>query len=238
MIKLPRASTILTAMGCIGVVLTGITSARAARKYDQAETKKERIKAVLPPVVAGTASIACVVGSHCIDQRTISNLTKTVAGLMVTADRFERYKQEVIERHGEEEHQEIMNKILTEECDPPEIWIPGFVGEASVLVPNNFAQKEVKRIFYDEYSDRYFESTMSKVLEAEYHYNRDYEGLGDVEHNRFYEYLGLKPIVSDVGYETCGGLWWIDFNNRLVVRSDGQEIVVIETVFTPDHPYE
>ena len=235
--QLPKASTILTALGCVGVVLTGIASARAAKEFEEAETTKEKVKAVAKPAAVGAVTIGCIVGSHCIDQRTISRLTKTVASLMVTAENFDKYKNEVKERYGEEVHQDIINKIMTEKCDPPDIWIPGAFGGCSELIPTNLGTKEVQRIFYDQYSKRYFESSLSKVLEAEYHYNRDYEGHGDVEHNQFYEYLGLKPIPGDEGYDVCGGLWWIDFNHRRTVVN-GQEVIVIETVFTPEHPTE
>lgn len=49
-------------------------------------------------------------------------------------------------------------------------------------------------LFYDGYSQRYFESKISQVLQAEYHLNRNFAIGADVTLNDFYLFLGIDRI--------------------------------------------
>ena len=97
-------------------------------------------------------------------------------------------------------------------------------------------EPEVSRTFYDSFSQRYFESTIEKVIQAEYHLNRNFMFAGVIPLNDFYEFLGLeKTELGDaVGWSNCNGdIYWIDFDHHRLTLDDGMEIYVIDMVFEP-----
>lgn len=60
--------------------------------------------------------------------------------------------------------------------------------------------------------------------------------LGDaVTVNDFYEFLGLCGLADgdNMGWDWEMGISWLDFNHR-VIHKNGEKVLVIEMVFTPD----
>lgn len=227
--KLP---TLLSVVACLGVVATAVSSSKAAVKAEKTDDTDEKLKAYLPVVAVAAGTMACICGSNYINRK--RQLSLIGAMTMMNAE-YARYQNAVCETYGEKAHQQMLTMA---KCNPPDIWVPGLT-TTSMLIPNNLQECETVRTFYDARTKRYFESTLSKVLEAEYHYNRDYTGIGEVDYNRFCEYVGLDPIEGDEDvFNVEGGLWWIDFNNRLEVLDDGMEVIVIETEFGPENPAE
>ena len=95
-------------------------------------------------------------------------------------------------------------------------------------------------MFYDSFSQRYFTSTMSSVLNAQYHVNRNFVLKGWSNLNELYDFLGLEKHSGGdiIGWSADemfeGGLTpWIDFENRLVKMDDGLECYIISTLFEP-----
>jgi hypothetical protein len=95
-------------------------------------------------------------------------------------------------------------------------------------------------LFYDSFSQRYFTSTMSSVLNAQYHVNRNFALRGWSDLNELYDFLGLEEHSGGdvIGWSADemieGGLTpWIDFENRLVEMDDGLECYIISTLFEP-----
>ena len=91
-------------------------------------------------------------------------------------------------------------------------------------------------MFYDSFSKRYFESSVNRVIQAEYYLNRDFAFGGRISVNYLYELLGLEPIDGgdDIGWGLDSGLCWVDFNHYKSVLDDGLEIYVIDMNFLPD----
>ena len=92
------------------------------------------------------------------------------------------------------------------------------------------------RLFYDTYSKRYFESSINRVLQAEYYLNRDFAIGGYRSVNDFYEFLGIAPINGgdEIGWDIATGLAWIDFNHYKTVLDDGLEVCVIDMDWLPE----
>lgn len=136
--------------------------------------------------------------------------------------------------YGEEAHQKIIDSIAKEHCN--DVYLSGqdICGWNSLDFDEH--DPDENRLFYDEYSRRYFESSVSRVLQAEYHLNRNFVMSGYLPVNDFYEMLGLSAIDGGeyVGWNCDDGLYWIDFNHRKTVLDDGLEVYVIEMVWTPD----
>lgn len=240
-------SIVTVGVSIAGVITTAILASKAAPKaqkrlddlkHDTPEpTKLEVIKAVAPAysaaAVSGSLTIACIIGTSLLNRKSQASLASAYALLN---HNYQRYRQTVKKIFGEDADQKVMNEIVTSECTNPPIYSMTGWGEGSL----DFDAPEETLLFYDSYSERYFNSTISHVLQAEYHLNRNFCLGGDVSVNMFYEFLGLDPIIGGDKFvwDISGGIGWIDFNHRTVkLEPDGNleclECHVIDFEFSP-----
>ena len=177
-----NSATILTVAAAAGVITTSILSAKAAIKASRVLAHKEEekgekltfeetISAVwtiyIPPVVAGMSTIACVFGANILNQRQQASLASAYA---LVDSSYKEYKAKLKELYGEEAHNNIVDAIASEKCDEVHISAGGLTSAYTQEIESDAEP----RLFYDEYSGRYFETTIEKVLLAEYHLNRNY----------------------------------------------------------------
>lgn len=241
-----NSATILTVAAAAGVITTSILSAKAAIKasqvlaYREEEkgeklTLEETMSAVwtiyIPPVVAGLSTIACVFGANILNKRQQASLASAYA---LIDSSYKEYKAKLKELYGEEAHNNIVDAIAAEKCDEVHISAGGLTSAYTQEIESDTEP----RLFYDEYSGRYFETTIEKVLLAEYHLNRNYILRGFARLNEFYEFLGLEPTDygESVGWDVCGEIYWIDFNHRKAFigdDNDGFECYIIEMPYYP-----
>lgn len=102
-------------------------------EIDEAETKKDILityagtcasvaKVYAPSVVLGATATACLIGEHCVMQKKVNNLEKTVASLSaayIAVDKaFKAYRKRVIDKYGKEEDEKLRYDIHEEvvEC--------------------------------------------------------------------------------------------------------------------------
>ena len=241
-----NSATILTVAAAAGVITTSVLSAKAAIKASRVLAHKEEekgekltfeetISAVwtiyIPPVVAGISTIACVFGANILNQRQQASLASAYA---LIDNSYKEYKAKLKELYGEEAHNNIVDSIAAEKCDEANISAGGLTSAYTQEIESDAEP----RLFYDEYSGRYFETTIEKVLLAEYHLNRNYILRGFARLNEFYEFLGLEPTDygETVGWDICGAIYWIDFNHRKAFigdDNDGFECYIIEMPYYP-----
>lgn len=239
------APTIFTVLGIAGVVATGILSARAANKtrnelqmtdFDEPEewsvSKNFRYgwENYIPPIAVGVVTIICIASSDILNKRAQMSLTSAYALLHTSYNDYQRKNKEL---YGEEAHRKIIDSLAAEKAEDVYMSTTGIVS-SSCLAFNDRADEETK-LFYDSYAKRYFESTLSQVLEAEYHLNRDFTMGGDAVINNFYGLLGIEPIKDGdiIGWFLSDELRWIDFDHHKTVLDDGLEVYIIDFVFTP-----
>ena len=249
-VKLKNASpTILTFLGVTGVIATTITAVRATPKaiekikrdsrinhdgdpcgYSMAEAIKSAWVYYIPSAVIGVSTIVCIVGANVLNKRQQASLSSAYA---LINNSYNEYKEKLRELYGEEAHQKIIDSIAKEHCE--DIYLSGqdICGWNSLDFDEH--DPDDNRLFYDVYSRRYFESSISRVLQAEYHLNRNFVISGHLPVNDFYEMLGLSAIDggNKVGWNG-DELLWIDFNHRKTVLDDGLEVYIIEMVWTPE----
>ena len=239
-----NSSTVLTIIGTFGVIATSIMTAKATVKAfeiineEECEKKRELTKkevvvlagpSYFPAILVGVSTIACILGANVLNKRQQAMLSSAYA--LANAS-FKEYKNKVKELYGEEAHNNIVSAIAVEKAKNSHVTAAYMCGECDLSIDDN----DEPRLFYDEFSERYFETTTEQVLEAEYHLNRNYILRGDASLNEFYEFLGLeKTDYGDVlGWAPLDeGMYWIDFNHRKVVLEDGLECYVIEMPFEP-----
>lgn len=245
-----NTSTILTCLGGAGVIATSVMAVKATPKalklVEKAEEKKgrkltkwEKTKTItpsyIPSFIVGAATISSIFGANVLNRRQQASLMSAYALLDSS---YKDYKNKLVELYGEEAHQNIMDSIAVEKAE--DIYInASYLGSGCNLATEESSSKPV--LFYDEYSERFFETTIEQVITAEYHLNRNYILRGSSVLNELYDFLGLEPTDygSTIGWAPMDdGMYWIDFNHRKAVAEDGTEFYILEMPFAPGLEYD
>ena len=235
-----NASTILTCMGGAGVIATSVLAVKATSKalkvLEKAKeekgeelTKLEVVKvtgpAYIPAVAVGVTTIACIFGANVLNKRQQASLMSAYALLDSS---YKEYKNKVIELYGEEADAHVREEIVKDHYEN-----------------ENIEVEDGKQLFYDQNSERYFHSTMDKVIAAEYAINRKISLWGGAYLNEFYEALDIEPVDygSSLGWSSgmlMSAAWtsWLEFSHDNVVMDDGLEVCIISTTIEPAYDYE
>lgn len=235
-----NASTILTVIGGAGVVATAVLAVRetpkAMRNVQEATEEKgeelttfEVIKAAgpayIPAVIAGTATLACIFGANVLNKRQQAALMSAYALLDTN---FKNYQKKAEELYGEGAGIRIREELAKDEYEETDIRV-----------------EEGKELFYDMYSNRYFQSTLYDVQQAEYRLNRNLITRDYAYLNEFYEELGIEPVYAgySLGWSRGANLdiyWqeWIDFDHEKVTMDDGLECHIIKMQCEPIPDFE
>lgn len=249
--------TILTGVGVVGVVVTAVFTAKATPKALERLEKEKTIKMAengenltrmdtiaacwtyyVPAVTAGIATIGCIFGANVLNHRQQASLASAYA---LVSHSYADYKRKVKELYGEEAHKNIAQSLAVEKAKDISLYGQTLVGECGLDFED---AHEETRLFYDSFSERYFESTISRVLQAEYHLNRNFMFGGYISLNEFYKFLGLEEteLGATVGWNNCNGdIYWIDFDHVKAMIDDGLngevECYIIDMVYQPDETY-
>ena len=227
--------TILSCIGGAGVIATTVMAVKATPKairlIKEAEEKKgekltrmETIQATAttyaPSAFLGIATIGSIFGANVLNKRSQAALMSAYSLIDQT---FRDYKTHVEEEYGEESNAHIREKIAKDR----------YVEQKTELGGET-------KLFYDFYSGRYFNSTMEKVLAAEFALNRQII-LGECAYlNDFYQELGIPfiDVGDEVGWSRghmCETYLqeWVDFNHQDVIQEDGLECCIITFMQDP-----
>ena len=235
-----NSSTILTCLGGIGVVATSVMAVKATPKamklLEQAKeekgedlTKMEVVRvagpAYIPSIVTGASTIACIFGANALNKRQQAALASAYALLN---NSYKEYKKKVEELYGEAADVRVREEIAKDKYEEEEITV-----------------EEGKQLFYDDFSQRYFESTMADVIRAEYEINKKISNWGGASLNEFYEQLDIPQVDYGEFLGWSSGTlmetkWtqWLDFEHEKVVMDDGLECYIITISDEPMYEYE
>lgn len=86
----------------------------------------------------------------------------------------------------------------------------------------------------------FFESSLNRVIQAEYYSNRDFAIGTQLSVNDFYGFLGLDPIDDgdEIGWTMSSGYSWIDFRHYKTTLEDGLEVCIIDMDYVPELDFE
>lgn len=234
-----NSPTILTCIGGVGVIATSIMAVKATPKalqcIEQAKeekgedlTKLETVKAAgpvyIPAALTGIGTLACIFGANALSKRQQASLASAYALLNTS---YNEYRKKVDELYGEDAGANVRAGIAKDKYDEEDITV-----------------SEEKQLFFDQFSGRYFESTIEDVQRAEYRVNRDLVMRDYVSLNEFYEHLGVPTIEAgeSLGWSNGGNFaayWqtWIDFSHQKTLIDDDLECYIIhmQTEPTPDY---
>ena len=236
-----NSATILTCVGAAGVIATTVTAVKATPKammlLDKAKeekgddlTKLEVVKITapvyIPSAVLGVSTLACIFGANVLSSRGQAALMSAYA---LVDSGYKDYRKKVDELYGEEAGTEVRAGIAKDKYE-----------EQPPAQPS-----DGKRLYYDYYSDRYFEAAPFAVQKAEYEVNRTLMMDDVVMLNEWYNQIGLKPLEhgDDFGWTTYANMdayWqtWIDFHHEKVIMDDGLECIIISFAQDPYPDFE
>ena len=234
-----NASTILTCMGGAGVIATFVTAVKATPKalslLEKAKEEKEELTildtvriagpAYISTILVGASTIVCIFGANILNKRQQATLMSAYALL---DNSYKEYKDKVKELYGEDTDREVRNEIAKD-----------------IKEDEKFPVEDGKQLFYDEFSQRYFESTTEDVLRAEYELNRLLSRDDRVFLNDFYELLGIETVdygdyLGWSSYELVEMCWycWVEFEHAKVILDDGLECTIITMRMEPTFDFE
>ena len=206
--SLKKASpTILTCIGAAGVVATAVLAVKATPKADsliKADSRRNH-------------DGDCIFGANTLNKKQQASLASAYA---LVNRSYSDYKHKLKELYGEDAHKKIMESIAAEKSSMPPITATGGFSNSSLEFED---ANEEQRLFYDSFSKRYFQATISQVLQAEYHINRNMVLGAFVTLNDFYDFLGISHVEGGdvVGWLLSDGMYWIDFDNSKAMVDDG-----------------
>lgn len=241
-----NSATVLAIAGAVGVVATVITTTRAAPKairlLNEAKEREDHdltiwqkmqvaIPVYIPVILTGSVTIFCILSSNILNKASQASF---MSAYMMIDQSYKNYQRKLKELYGQEAHDKIIESLAVEKAEAP--YITGIGMYQIVDLSIDEALHGPKLLFYETLSERFFESTLESVLEAEYHTNRNYILNGIQTVSEWYDFLGLTPTVDD-----CRMGWvpmdvdetWIDFTHRKAYLEDGTEFYIIEIMQTP-----
>lgn len=221
---------ILTCVGAVGTIATTVTAVKATPKaillLDDAKkekgeelTKLETVKiagpAYVPTAILGVSTLACIFGANMLNHRTQASIMSAYA---LIDNGYKDFRKKVDEVYGEEAGGQVRAGIAKDKYE-----------ESSVKVTDND-----KRLYFDYYSNRYFEAKPFDVQKAEYELNRTLMMDDGVCLNDWYKLIDIEPLEhgEDFGWSTSTNMdayWqtWIDFRHEKTTMDDGLECIII-----------
>lgn len=223
---------ILTGLGVAGVVSTAVATGYSTvkaidvlnkEKMRQASLKQKFMltwKLYLPPVFAGAASIACIIGANSVNTKRNAAL----AGLYSLSEAtLKRYQDKVVETLGENKAEGIKDEIAQD-----------------ILLDNETSNTAIintgrgNMLCFDVMSGRYFLSDIEVIRRIVNDLNHDLLGVMWVPLNDFYYAMGLEGVKmgDELGW-TVDELIDIQFRSRLA--DDKTPCLVLDYDLTPRH---
>ena len=238
-LSLKRATpTILAVIGSGGVVATTILAVKAtpkAMKLKAAEESDDKLEIVkvcwkcyIPTAIVGASTIACIIGSNVLNHHQRAGLISAYA--MLTQS-YREYREAAKSVYGDDADKKIIAQTAKEVM---------VTSDGNSLYFPELDKNSEEVLFYDEYSKRYFTSSMASVINAEYHINRNLALRGCVSVNEFYEFLGIDQIKGgdDIGWQIdelmCDGLMWLDFEHCPTKLEDSMECFIVSFMCDPE----
>lgn len=220
-----------------GVVTTGVLSAKAGWKargiVDQAMAEDEYGNApeeltlqeiaqmtwmeFTLPVISGAGTIASAVGTHTIHTKRANAMAALYA---VTSNKLDDMSEKAEELLGPKKTQQLNNEIAQRQVDRN----PVDNSEVIILDEND-------ELCYDEWSGRWFKSSMNKIEGAINAINRQLIDEGDASLNDFYERVGLPTITMGSSFGWSGEK--IDGRFGAVTAHDGRPAISVSFYQTP-----
>lgn len=188
--------------------------------YSWRDVMRSSWRCYVPAALVGLTSASCIFGAIVLTNKQNASLVSSYAFL---DNAFKQYRLKTDELFGPGADLRVRTELAKSKYSDFES-----------------TDSDDAILFYDQYSERYFERSKETVILAEYNLNRDLVLKNEVTLNDFYELLDLPPteLGSKIGwsYEVIGAFYrygWIDFEHETVTMFDDVECTIINMPFSP-----
>lgn len=227
---------ILTGFAVAGTVITLIETVKATmeaceivvvetecnslREHVKEEGVADTIKLVgknyITPIGWATLTIAAVIGSHSIS----SHRAAVLAGAYAASEsKLENLKKGIEEKLTPKQQEDLKDDLAKK--------------TVSLHDKQNVTDtQQGETLFLEEYSGRYFRSSIDAVRRAEVYYNKDLLNEQWLSINSLYRHLGL-PITrmgDDIGWENDD---LVELEIRPILMDDGETCMVLDYNIEP-----
>lgn len=239
-----RSPIILTFVSVVGVVATAIAAAKATPKamglieeeeYNRGRelTKSEMVKvaapAYIPTIVIGMSTVACIFSTNVLNKRQQTAITGAYA---LVDSSYRHYRGKLMEIFGMDADKAVKKGIAEDRYEE------AMKNEPDYELPENH------RLYFDCFSERYFEATEDVVQDAMYQLNRILSVEDKATINDFYRLVGAPTVTGGDNIGWSQGMnfdlylqSWIDFVFDEAKMEDGMECLIISTLQTPSADY-
>lgn len=241
---------ILTTISCIGVVGVAVASVcdtvRATKKKANPEKPVDYVKTYwkdyIPTALAVSATAGTIIANHKITSDELKAIGTCAAGSMILA---QEYKRKIREHYGKDELNNIVKEIAKDkEIDAQQAQDVYIYSSGAFSSPED-PSVNASTLFYDEFTDTWFRSSLYSVKNAHYHFNRNFSMRGDAAIQELYEFYGITPKWTidplKYGYNIdmmySNEMYWIDFELVESETDGGEKYYIIYPVLEP-LPYD
>lgn len=208
-----NSPAILTAVGVVGTVTAAYLTGKATIKAVKAVRLEEDYRGLdhemneqlpaseivricwrfyIPPASAILMSTVAIIAANRVSSKRVASVATALA---IGEKAFSEYKDKVVEKIGENKERGIHDSIAQDHVtkNPPD--------DRLVIITDNGHV-----LCRDEYSGRYFRSSMEEINRAVNDINRRLMHDGDISLTEFYDLLGLPKTShsDDVGWNYDG----------------------------------
>lgn len=247
-----NSSTILTVLGCTGVVATAVTSAKAgmkaARKIDVLHeenpkaTKKDEAKEVvsiyIPTAIVTAGTVGCIIGLYNIDKKKQAAL---ISACMVLQAKYNEFRKAVDARGID--HTKDIDEFIRE-AKLPERKSTDILNEFDKDVFRTEIHSGEPRLCWDSISQDYFIGSLEDIMDERYQINRYFRMTDAMSANDYFTFMGLpeKEWGDGVGWdsyvgEEVYGYRWIDIYTEEEELADGLTVLKVMVPFEPTADY-
>ena len=225
---------ILTIASCVGVAASIVLTHRNTIKAMENAEDEKKWKYYIPTILSGTFTIVTIILNHKITNDELKALLATSATSFAT---LSKYRKKVKEIAGEDAYITIEKELAKDEEKGilnvnPSIWRQDIT--CAYVEPI----EKGKTLFYESQTNTWFRSSMSAVMSAIYHTNRNFALKSYISLNEYLSFLGIESDdYTDIGWSYDlyeDGIYWIDFD---VIESkegeeyDGEKYYIITPVY-------
>ena len=210
---------LLSFAAVVGVGLTMVTAikdtTKACKLIDESMSTKEKIKKTwkcyIPSGMVAASTMLCIIYSD----YTSMNQKITLLNALMAAQNNYKNLREGVDALDSETRESILKKTVRQNV-PKDIYI----------------ERTGEKIFYEEYTCKFFTSTIDSVLKAEYLFNKQLSIVGQATLNDFYGFLGISKTEAGeyLGWSVYDGYYgasttspWVDFEHSKMEDDDGCE---------------
>ena len=211
---------ILNFASVIGVGLTMASAikdtTKACKLVTDDMTLKEKIKKTwkcyIPSGLIMSSTVLCIIYSDKVSMNEKIALLNTLG---MVQDNYKNLRESVNENCDPKTRDEILKSTIRKKV-PKELYL----------------ERTEEKVFYEEYTCKYFTSTIDNVLKAEYMFNKQLSIVGRATLNDFYELLGISKTEAgeSLGWSVYDGYYgsietnpWVDFDHSKMEDDDGIE---------------